>query len=322
MKDFVKENAPGLITAGALALLSIFLAGFGSFLGAATIALILGMMLGNSKILAGKLEKGFFFTEKKVLETAIVLIGFGMNARIFSALGVGTWIFIGSSVILVIAVAMMLGRWFGLSVKMATLLGAGSAICGTAAIGAVSPLLHSKEEETGLSIGVINVLSTMGLLLLPVLSGILALNDQSSGLIIGGILQSMGHVVGAGFSLGEEVGSAATVVKMGRVLLIIPLMLILYFLNRGRKSGGKRMSFPVFVPLFALALALSQLPFFPAAWASTLAKTGDYLLITAMVAIGFKIKFRPLFRMAGPALGVGLLVFVFQILLYLLYLYL
>lgn len=322
MKAFAVNNVPGLITAAALALLSVFLAGFGSFLGSATIALILGMLMGNTRLRSQKIEKGLGFTEKKILEAAIVLIGFGMNSHIFSALGANTWVFVGSSVVLVLIIALLVSRWFGLSSSLGALIGAGSAICGSAAIGAVSPLLHSKEEETGLSIGVINLLSTLGLIFLPILSGVLALSTESSGLVIGGVLQSMGHVVGAGFSLGDEVGTAATVVKMGRILLIIPLLLVLFFMNRKKKVEGKKLSFPVFIPLFIGALVLAQMPFFLESWAAFLAKAGDFLLVAAMVAIGYKIRLKPLFKMAGPALAVGFVVFAFQILLYLLFLYL
>lgn len=314
-------NIPGLILAGGFALLSVLLASFGSFIGAATIALLAGIALGNSKINLSRQQMGLNFTEKTILEAAIVLIGFGMNATVFSAMDVNTWLFIGSSVIMVIMVAFLVGRWFGLSSKMGVLLGAGSAICGSAAIGAISPLLRSKEEETGLSIGIINLLSTLGLLLLPVLSSILVLTDANSGLMIGGIIQSMGHVVGAGYALGDEVGTTATVAKMGRVLLIIPLMAAILIIGRSKSEKGSRVSFPIFIPLFSLALILAQLPFFPQSWALILAQTGDYLLVVAMVAIGVKIKIKPLIKLAGPALGAGFVVFGFQIVLYLLFIY-
>lgn len=320
MKGFLRRNVPGLILAGAFALLSIFLASFGNFLSSATIALLLGMLIGNSKMDLSSVSSGLGFTEKKILEAAIVLLAFGMNAKIFSALGSSTWLFVGVSVIVVIAVALLISKWFGLSFKMGALLGAGSAICGSAAIGAVSPLIQSKEEETGLSIGVINLMSTIGLILLPLLSGFLNLDNEGSGFFIGGVLQSMGHVVGAGFSLGDEVGAAATMVKMGRVLLIIPLMLILFLVNRNKMVGGKKMGFPLFIPLFIIALIIAQIPFFPKDWSMLLDKIGGYLLVAAMVAIGFKIKLKPLFKIAGSALAVGLIVFSFQILIYITFL--
>lgn len=319
MKQFLKL-IPGLLVALIVASLSVWLSGFNSFLGNATVALLLGMVLGNLLRRQKRIAPGLAFTEKVVLETAIVLIGFGLNTRIFSQLGWGSWAFVGLSVLLVLVLALLVSRWFGLSGKLGVLLGAGSAICGSAAIGAVSPLLHSKEEETGLSIGVINLLSTAGLLLLPLLAASLGFSAENSGLMIGGVLQSMGHVVGAGFSVSTEVGTLATVVKMGRVLLLIPLLLALFVVGRKNDEKGGKTAFPWFVPLFVLSLLLAQLPAFPKELSANLAQAGDYLLVGAMVGIGFKIKIRSLFKMAGPALLAGLLVFLFQVLLYVGYL--
>lgn len=321
MRSFAKNNFAGFLVAGLLALFSTYIADVASFLSAATIALALGMLLGNSQLKSKVIERGFEFTSKSVLELAIVLIGFGMNISIFTSLGFSTWFFVGGSVALVLVVAILLSRWFGLSASMGALIGAGSAICGSAAIGAVSPLLHSKQEETGLSIGIINLLSTLGLIFLPILSSLLSLSHENAGLIIGGILQSMGHVAGAGFSLGTDVGTIATVVKMGRILFIIPLILALLFLNRKKESNGQAFRFPLFIPLFIGALFMAQLSIFTEGWSLLLAKAGDFLLVAAMVAIGYKIKLKPLFKMAGPSLAVGFIVFGFQIFSYLLYLY-
>lgn len=317
MLTFFKDKGPGLLAATLLAVLSVWVSGYSSFLGGATVALLLGMILGNSTSKTPGLAPGLVFTEKKLLEVAIVLIGFGLNTRIFSQLGWGNWAFVGISVLLVLGLAVLVSRWFGLSLRLGTLLGAGSAICGSAAIGAVSPLLHSKEEETGLSIGVINLLSTAGLLLLPILAASFGLSAENSGLMIGGVLQSMGHVVGAGFSVSTEVGTLATVVKMGRILLLIPLLLALFFIGRKNQGSGGKTAFPWFVPLFVLSLLLAQLPAFPQELSADLSQAGDYLLVMAMVGIGYKIKLRSLFQMAGPALLVGGLIFLFQVMLYL-----
>lgn len=323
IKSFIHNNGPGVITAVVLAGVAIMLSAYIPFAGSATLALLLGLALGNINLGSSRINAGLAFTERKVLEAAIVLIGFGLNARIFSQMGWSTWLFVGLSVLAVLGIALLAGKALGLSARLSVLLGAGSAICGSAAIGAVSPLIRSEEAETGLSIGIINLLGTVGLLLLPAVSVMMAFSDESSSLLIGGVLQSMGHVVGAGFSMGDNIGTLATVVKMGRILLIIPLMIALYFVGRGQvnKSTGRPTAFPVFIPLFILSLLLAQIPAFPQSVSANLASIGDYLLIAAMVGIGFKIRIRPLFKMAGPALLAGLLIFTFQIALFVAYLY-
>lgn len=315
----LKALLPGLLLTAVLAAIAVALGGLTDYVSSAMVALALGMVLGNLPLKLEPAAPGFKFVEKKVLETAIVLLGFGLNAAIFSKMGITTWAMVGVSVLLVLLAAYGISRWLGLSGTMGVLLGTGSAICGSAAIMAVSPLLKSRQEETGLAVGVINLLSTIGLLLLPVFVGALSLGEQQQGLMIGGTLQSMGHVVCAGFLLGEAPGGAALVVKMGRVLLLIPLILIFFFANTKKAAGKAKAAFPWFVPLFIVSLVLAQLPFFPASLAEQLATGGNYLLIAAMVAIGFKIKFRSLFKMAGPVLIAGSIVFSFQIIFFLAY---
>lgn len=314
-KSSWQNYLPGLLAAGVIAGLSVLLSAYIPFLGAATLALLLGIVLANSGIDFFRLNKGMEFSERKVLEAAIVLFGFGISAGIFAELGSTTWAFVSISVVVILLAAFLIGKAFRLTNRLSFLLGAGSAICGTTAIGAVAPLIKSKEEETGLSIGIINLLGTIGLFLLPAISAMMGLSEDDAGILIGGVLQSMGHVVGAAFTLGEEVGTLATVVKMGRILLIVPLLIIAYLvsLRTAEKSTGRFKGFPWFVPLFMVSIALAQWTVFPEQLAAILADMGDYLLIAAMVGIGFKIRIRQLFRIAGPALMAGVAIFVIQI---------
>ncbi len=322
MNSMLRKYLPGLMAAGAIALLAVLISGFVPFVGAATLALFLGIILANTGKDFFLLNKGMEFTERKVLEVAIVLLGFGISARIFADLGTTTWVFVIASVAIVLLAAFLIGKVFRLSTRLSFLLGAGSAICGTTAIGAVSPLIGSKEEETGLSIGIINLLGTVGLLLLPAVSAMMGLSEDEAGIFIGGTLQSMGHVVGAAFTLGEETGTLATVVKMGRILMIIPLLIVAYLmtLRPSAKSAAGLKGFPWFVPLFIGSIALAHWAFFPEGLSVVLAKVGDYLLVAAMVGIGFKIRLRQLFRIAGPALMAGVATFVFQMIIFIAFL--
>src|SRR5690554_3556947 len=256
----LQKYLPGLLAAGVIALLAVLISGFVPFVGAATLALFLGILLANSGKDFFRLNKGMEFAERKVLEAAIVLLGFGISARVFADLGAKTWVFVIASVAVVLLAAFLIGKAFRLSNRLSFLLGAGSAICGTTAIGAVSPLIGSKEEETGLSIGIINLLGTVGLLLLPAVSAMMGLSEDKAGILIGGTLQSMGHVVGAAFTLGEETGTLATIVKMGRILMIIPLLIVAYLmtLRPAAKSAGGVKGFPWFIPLFIGSFVLAH----------------------------------------------------------------
>src|SRR5690606_29700306 len=135
----------------------------------------------------------------------------------------------------------------------------------------------------GLSIGIINLLGTLGLLLVPVFLDFMDYSKEDSAMLVGGDLQSMSHVVGDGFTLGEDIGNLATIIKMGRIVLIIPLLIFLYFMTRRSAPQGenKLKGFPVFVILFIISIGIAQLRVFPKDWAEALADVGNYLLIAA-----------------------------------------
>jgi len=279
-------------------------------------ALLIGLVAGNSVFGKPQHQAGIRFTEKYILETAIVLIGFGFNLQVLIDLGLNTFLWLLTSVILVILIALLAGRLSGSSTNFSILLGAGSAICGSAAIAATAPIIKAEERETGLALTLINLLGLLGIAILPVSAMSLNFQFLESGVLTGGVLQSMGHVVAASFSLNTETGEVATVVKMGRIALLIPLLLILYLNQRkgGQAAGANTLKFPLFIFFFVIAVGLSQFGFFPANWAHWLAEAGDFLLIIAMAGIGLKIKLKPLLKISLKGTLAGILVFLFQVL--------
>ncbi|WP_127846405.1 YeiH family protein [Psychroflexus aestuariivivens] len=319
MKKIVKWS-PGVFLALGLTFLAEFISEYSFWLNTTSLALIFGIVLANIPISLKPIQSGMAFSEKNILETAIVLIGFGLNFSVLGEINSDFWWFILFSVLAVIALALFFGKIFKLDPKLNLLLGAGSAICGSAAIGAISPILKSKESETGMAIGIINLLSTIGLFLLPIVAVYLHFSQDETSFFIGGVLQSMGHVVGAGFSVNEEVGVLATVIKMGRVLLLIPLLLIVYVtFSSKNQAQNQNVGFPFFIIFFLVAIGFSQFSFISEAMTSEVSSFGNFLLNVAMVGIGYKIKLKSLFQIAGKSLILGVLLFLFQILLFISY---
>ncbi len=305
----------GILLAFCIAVVSLWLGDILQF-GSVITALGIGVVLGNLQIKRPNFDPGIRFSEKSILETSIVLLGFGLNFNYLKSVSLDLFFIIGLSVILVIAFSIWIGKRIGLNKNTGVLLGVGSAICGTAAIAAISPLLKSNENETALSIGVINLLGTLGLVFLPALMLVLEFGPQESGFLLGGVLQSVGHVTGAAFSLGDETGKLALIYKMGRILWIIPLILGMYFIQRRTVNTGPVIKFPGFIVFFLLAVTLAQFKAIPGLWKESLVEIGDFLLIVAMAAIGYKIKLKPLFYVAKSALITGVIIFVMQILLF------
>lgn len=315
----LKNKLLGIGLAVIIMIAAKLLSGYLPTLGTALLALIMGVLVRQFLTNFSPFSSGVSWTEKYVLETAIVFIGFGFEFTKIQSLGLSSVGMIVFSIILVMLLALLLQKIFGNKGKLFWLLGAGSAICGSSAIGATAPLLKSKEEETGISLAVVNILGLLGMILLPFISGLLGFSATETGIFLGGILQSVGHVVGAGFSISEDVGQIATIVKMGRISLLMPFLLLVYFLFK-KSSDGTKIKFPVFILFFVLAILFSQINLFSEGTLKLLSKSGDTLLNIGMAAIGLKINLKSLWKISGKAFLAGVIIFSFQILIVMIFL--
>lgn len=313
---FIKKNRTGILLAVIIMLAAKGLSYLFPTLGVALIALLLGIIVRQFLKQFEVFQSGIVWTEKYVLETSTVLIGFGFQFSQLETAGLSAIGFVMLSVVLVLIVALLLRKIFRGEGTLCWLVGAGSAICGSAAIGATAPLLKSKEEETGISLAVVNLLGLFGMILLPLIASLLHFSPTETGIFLGGILQSMGHVVGASFSISPEIGQVATVVKMSRIALLMPFLFVVYFLFRQNSENKTSVSFPVFILFFAASVMLSQTDIFSAATLKTLSQTGEALLNISLAAIGLKINLRNLWNISGKAIWAGTLIFVFQIAIY------
>lgn len=316
----LKNKLPGVLLAIIIMLIAKFLSGYLPTLGTALLALILGVLVRQVLTNFSPFSQGVSWSEKYILETAIVFIGFGFEISKFQEIGLSTLGLIFGSIIAIILVALLLQKIMGKEDgKLFWLLGAGSAICGSSAIGATAPLIQAKEEETGISLAVINLLGLLGMILLPLIAVGLSFSNLETGIFLGGILQSVGHVLGSAFAINPEVGQIATVVKMGRVAFLIPFLLIVYFMFR-KKADGTKLKFPLFILFFLIAVIVSQIGIFNAEMLNYISKSGDTLLNIGMAAIGLKINIKSLWKISGKAFVAGLIIFTVQVLIYVVYL--
>lgn len=213
---------PGLAASIVISLISQLLAGFLPTLGAALIAILLGMLLGNTLLNRPGLSQGTKFSEKRLLEYAIVLNGLILDFQVLKSAGVKGFVFIMLQMSLTIFVTYQLGKVFGFGKRFALLMGAGNAVCGSSAIGTVSPIVQADNKEKGISITIVNLTGTALMILLPVLGAVLYGSDTlRTSALIGGTVQSVGQVVAAAKLVNDDVVTLATVFKLMRVLLII-----------------------------------------------------------------------------------------------------
>ncbi len=240
-------------------LLSILIAFIAYFLakvvpiGGVTISIIIGIVVANVFKVPSSCNVGIDYSEKIILSFAIALMGINLDFTILASLGLKTIILIIISIYITIYSAVYIGRYFKINIKLALLLGIGNGICGASAIAATAPVIKANKNFIGLSIGVVNLLGTIGIFFLPLIALIFGLNEIDSGILIGNTLQSIGQVTAAGFSISDTTGISATTVKMGRVLLLTFVVLILiYIFSKQDNDEIKVVKFPKFILFFIL----------------------------------------------------------------------
>lgn len=305
----------GLLLVLFIGLLSAELATFVPKLGAVTIGILLGVLVGNLLPNMRAYNVGAVFAEKRFLPVAIVLLGIELQLSTLIELGPMTIVVIVATIATSLTAAVVIGRWFHYSPDLALLIGAGNGICGSSAVAATSYAIKANEEDTGISISVVNLLGTVGIFLLPALVNALALSTQQQGVVIGGSLQAVGQVVAAGYSVNETVGTLATVVKMGRVLMLGPVVIMLTsVVSRRQGSESKvKVRIPNFIIGFFVLSIIASLGLLPEPLLEVIRVVGKYLLIFAMVGIGLRINLGKLLRTGSQALVFGIAVWAVQI---------
>lgn len=280
-------------------------------IGNIALALILSIVVGNSFQWNTDIRSVFQYAEKHLLALATMLIGFGLNLGLLAELSP---LYLAVLVFMVF-LSLASSQWYckGMSSSLKWLMGAGNGICGNSAIAATAPVVKAEKSEIGLAVAVVNLLGTIGIFLFPLLARMLQMNHAESALFIGAILQSVGHVVAAGFSIDSETGTLALLIKMGRILMLGPVIFYVgYKFNKGKQEQLSLSLVPNYVWGFLIAAIITSLGIVPETYTKSLEKTGSYLLLLSMIGIGFGIQFKQLISTGPRAAASGLLIFVTQ----------
>ncbi|UHQ23660.1 YeiH family protein [Lysobacter sp. 5GHs7-4] len=310
-----KVWAPGLALAAALAAAAWRLAEWAPLrhlgLSALTLAIVLGIALGNTGFarVAAVAGPGVDLCRSRLLRLGIVLYGFRVSLHDLAAVGVAGLAVDAVVVAGVFATAVWLGtRWLKLDRETAMLIGAGSAICGAAAVMATGPVLRARAHQVSVAVATVVVFGTVGMFLYPWLYPYLGLSEHAYGLYVGSTVHEVAQVVVAGRAIGETAAATAVVEKMLRVMLLAPFLLLLS--TRVARGEGARAQLTV--PWFALAfIAVSAVHSWlalPPAWVDAIVRLDTALLAMAMAALGLRTQIGAI-RQAGakPLVLAGLL---------------
>jgi uncharacterized integral membrane protein (TIGR00698 family) len=319
-----KTYTKGLLASVAVAVMAIIITEFISF-STATVAIILGMIIGNQFYNTfhaedSEFKSGVKFAEKDLLMFAIALMGINLNFTMLANLGVKTILIIVFGMVFTILMGILLGKLFKLNPKLSLMIGIGNGVCGSSAIAATSSIAKVKSNDIGISIALVNLMGTIGIFLAPALASLLGFSDIQAGVFTGNTLQAVGQAVAAGFSISDEAGHYATVVKMGRVLLLVPLVLILIYIAKRESQKSEeeihqkgKIGVPSFILWFVFFSVVASLGMLPKELEVIISSVSHYITLIAMSAIGLMIHFGTIMKTAGTAFKVSSLLFALQL---------
>lgn len=312
-----KDMISGLIACVIIAILAKVTSIFLPLVGSTSLAIIIGIIGGNTLVKDKKYIPGVKFSEKKILTMAIMLLGATLHLSAIISLGIKGVIFILLQITFVIGINLVVGKALGFSRNFSLLMGTGNAVCGSSAIAAVAPVLGAKEDEVGIPIAVVNLIGTIFMFILPVFAfKILGYTPLESGGLIGGGLQSVGQVVVGGNFLGEEVAKFSILFKMIRISMLGGVVLIFSFMNSKEIDSTKiknKLPIPLFIIGFFILSILVTLGLISDQVKDILGFLSKNLLLIAMAGIGMRVKFKELLSEGPKALLFGIIAMFFQI---------
>lgn len=320
--DFLKKNWKGLLLCLAIALPSWFLGKALPVIGGPVFAILLGMAV--TLLLKDKsgVQQGITFTSKKILQYAVILLGFGLNLSVILQTGKQSLPIIVATITTSLVIAYVLHRVMRIPGKISTLVGVGSSICGGSAIAATAPVIDADDEEVAQAISVIFLFNILAAILFPAFGALIGFDTHSGeafGIFAGTAVNDTSSVTAAAstwdslYHLGSATLDKAVTVKLTRTLAIIPITLVLAFVRaKNAKEEGNKVEFKKIFPFFILyfvgasiittaAVSLGV----PAEIFSPLKTLSKFFIVMAMGAIGLNTNVVKLIKTGGKPIFMG-----------------
>ncbi len=296
----IKQYLPGLILCAAIVATSTLLemaevALFGhAWLESLVLAIMLGCAIGTFMPLPQHYALGVQFSAKVLLEIAVILLGASVSATALMENGITLVAGIACVVASAIFLSYIIGRYAGLPCKMAMLIACGNSICGNSAIAAVAPIIQANSEDVASSIAFTAILGVVVVLALPFISTLLSLSNIQYGVFTGLTVYAVPQVLAATASVSSVSLHIGTLVKLVRVLMLGPVILMLSFFSKQEEQGTHRMStahlLPWFIIGFLTLLGLRSFDLIPHAMLPTIQTTANLFTVMSMAALGLGVN--------------------------------
>lgn len=312
----MKDKLMGMGICLVIAIPAAFLGSCFPVVGGPVFAILIGMVLNLCIKDKSGMQPGITYTSKKILQYAVILLGFGMNLTDILMRGRQALPIILSTITTSLVIAYILCKAMKVPTKIATLVGVGSSICGGSAIAATAPVIGADDEEIAQGISVIFLFNIIAALIFPALGGMLGLSNEGFGLFAGTAINDTSSVTAAASAWdglhGSNTLEVATIVKLTRTLAIIPITLVLAIVRSKKEQSAKGNSFslkkifPFFILFFLVAAIITTVFNLPVGVTAPIKSLSKFFIVWAMAAIGLNTNIVKLIKTGGKPILLGL----------------
>lgn len=287
--ETIQRLSPGVLACLTVAMAATFVS---DHYGGPTLvfALLLGMalhFLSKETVAAA----GIAFSARTILRVGVALLGARISAGQIASLGLVPLIVVIGGVTATLALGRLLARPLKLSPSQGLLTAGSVAICGASAALAISaalPRTKDSERDTLFTVIAVTTLSTVAMIVYPLLVRAIGFDDRAAGVLLGGTIHDVAQVLGAGYLISDEAGTVATYVKLLRVAMLIPVVFALTWFFRDKGASASRPELPTFLVAFAILAAANSIGLIPSAASDAAALASRWCLVTAIAALGMK----------------------------------
>ncbi len=316
---FIKQNSYGIILSAAVAAVAYILGRIFPIVGGPVFGILIGMIINNTFGKPVSSVEGIRFTGKKVLQWSIILLGAGLSMNQVAEAGLSSFFLMIFTLSAAFVTAYVAGYFLKIPFKLKSLIGTGTAICGGSAIAALSPVIDADEHDISFSISTVFLFNIAAVFIFPAAGHLLGFSNEGFGLWAGTAINDTSSVVAAGYSYSKEAGDYATIVKLARTLLIVPICLVyalVFYFSQKRTSAASNQTvryslikiFPWFVLGFLFMSMLRSTEVIPITAADVIAEGGKIAIILALSAIGLNADFRRMCKTGIKPVILGLIV--------------
>lgn len=314
----IKSYIPGLIMCFIIALISTWLGKLAPIIGGPVFGIIIGIIINNTVGKPKSTAGGIKFTSKKILQWAIIVLGGGLSLTQVAKTGLDSLPVMLLTLSAAFISAYRFGRILNIPDKLKALIGVGTAICGGSAIAAISPIIEADDKEIAYSISTIFLFNIIAVLIFPPLGHLLGFSDKAFGLWAGTAVNDTSSVVAAGYAFSNAAGAYATIVKLTRTTMIIPISLIFSFIvayKKKKEAKGDdsvnysfKKIFPWFIIWFLVASLLNTMGLFKGDMTTYINILGKFMIVMALSAVGLSSDFKEMIKTGVKPIILGLIV--------------